>query len=102
MYFLHFYPEKFYKGNQIEKKCQISLLLNNSAKTIQSPTMEQPRHLSVGPQVFLDFFPNQAPLPSTFHLGGQFFWHLSASPPPSIFGLGGNSSVSFNRAPLSV
>ena len=26
MYFPHFYPEKFYNGSQIEKKCQISLL----------------------------------------------------------------------------
>ena len=32
--------DKFYNGSQIEEKCQMSLLLNHSAKTIQSPTME--------------------------------------------------------------
>ena len=90
MYFPHFYSDKFYKGNQIEEKCQISLLLNKSAKTIQSPTMELPQHLSVGPRVFFDFFPNRVPLLSTFPVGGKF-WHLSASPLPSIFG--GNSHL---------
>ena len=58
MYFSHFYPDKFYNGSQIEEKCQTSLLLNHSAKTIQSPTLEQPRNLSVRSQVFLNFFPN--------------------------------------------
>jgi len=102
MYFPHFYPDKFYKGSQIEEKCQIRLLLNRLSKTIQSPTMEGPGHLSAEHQVFLDFFPNRAPLPTTFPLGGQCSWHPSASPLPSIFWLGGNSSVSFNWAPLSV
>ena len=102
MYFPHFYPDKFYKGSQIEGKCQISLLLNHSAKTIQSPTMECPEHLSAETRVFLDFFPINTPLLSTFPLGGQFSWHLSVGPPPSIFWLGGNSSVSFYRAPLTV
>ena len=76
---------KFSNGSQIEGKCQISLLLNHLAKTIQSSTMERPPHLSAKPWVFLDFFHNQPLLPSTFPLGGQFPWHLSASPPPSIF-----------------
>ena len=58
MYFLHFYPDKFYNGSQIEEKCQISRLLNHSAKTIQSPTMERSQHLSAEPRVFLDFFSN--------------------------------------------
>ena len=48
-YFPHFYPDKFCNDSQIEEKCQISLLLNHSAKTIQSPTTEQPRHLSAEP-----------------------------------------------------
>ena len=61
IYFLHFYPDKFHNGSQIEEKCQISLLLNHSAKTIQSPTMEPPQHLSAKPQVFLDFFPIEPP-----------------------------------------
>ena len=85
IYFPHFYPDKFFNGSQIEEKCQISLLVNHSAKTMQSPTTKQPQHLSAKPWVFLKFFSNRAPLPSTFPLGGQFFWHLSASPPPSIF-----------------
>ena len=97
-YFPHFYPDKFYNDSQIEEKCQISLLLNHSAKTIQSPTMEQPRHLSAKPGI-PQFFPSWAPLSSTFPLGGQFSWHLSASPQPTIFWLGGNFSVSFNQAP---
>ena len=88
--------------SQIEEKCQISLLLNHSAKTVQSPTTEQPWHLSAKPQGFLDFFLNRAPLPSTFPLGVQFSWQLSASPLPSIFCLGGTFSVSFNRVPLIV
>ena len=56
--FPHFYPDKFYNGDQIEENCQISLLLNYSAKTTQSPTTEQPQHFSAEPRVFLDFFPN--------------------------------------------
>ena len=48
-YFPHFYPDKFYNDSQIEEKCQISLLLNHSAKTIQSLTTEQPQHLSAKP-----------------------------------------------------
>ena len=71
MYFPHFYSDKFYKGSQIEEKCQISLLLNRSAKTIQSPTTEQPRHLSAEPQVFLDFFPIEPPYPLPFHWVGN-------------------------------
>ena len=55
MYFPHFYPDKFYNGSQIEENCQ-SLLLNHSAKSIQSLTMEPPQHLSAKPRVFLDFF----------------------------------------------
>ena len=85
MYFLHFYPDKFSKGSQIEKKYQISLLLNHSAKTIQSPTIERPQHLSAEPRVFLYFFPQLSPPTRTFPLFGQFSWHLSASPPPRIF-----------------
>ena len=100
--FPHFYPDKFYNGNQIEENCQISLLFNHSANTTQSPTTEQPQHFSAEPRVFLDFFPSWALLPSTFPLGGQFFWHLSASPSPCIFWLGGNFSISFNRALLIV
>ena len=42
-YIPYFYPDKFYNGSQIEEKCQISLLLNHLAKTIQSSTMEQPQ-----------------------------------------------------------
>ena len=61
MYFPHFYTDKFYKGNQIEEKCQISLLLNHSSKSIQSPTMEQPQHLSAELRVFLDFFLQSSP-----------------------------------------
>ena len=61
MYFPHFYTDKFYKGNQIEEKCQISLLLNNSAKTIQSPTMEQPWHLSAEPIIPRFFSPQLSP-----------------------------------------
>ena len=67
MYFPHFYPDKFYKGNQIEGKCQISLLLNHLAKAIQSPTMERPQHLSAETQVFLNFFPIEPPYPVPFH-----------------------------------
>ena len=63
IYFLHFYPDKFYNGSQIEGKCRISLLLNHLAKTIQSSTMGRPQHLSAKPQVFLDLFHNQAPPP---------------------------------------
>ena len=102
IYFPHFYPDKFHNGSQTEEKCQISLLLNHLAKTIQSSTMERPWHLSAKPQIFLDLFHNQAPLPRTFPLGGQFPWHLSAWLPLSIFWLGGNFLVSSNRAPLSV
>ena len=102
MCFPHFYPEKFYKVSQIEGKYQITLLLNQSTKTIQSSTMEWPQHLSAETRVFLDFFHNQALLPSTFPLDGQFPWHLSTGPPPSIFWLGENSSVSLYRAPCTV
>ena len=54
-YFPYFYPDKFYNGSQTEEKCQISLLLNHSAKTIQSPTTEWLWHLSTESQVSLDF-----------------------------------------------
>ena len=64
MYFPNFYPDKFSKGSQIEEKCQISLLLNHSAKTIQSPTTERPQHPSAEPRVFLYFFfPVEPPYP---------------------------------------
>ena len=75
MYFPHFYSDKFYKSNQIEEKCQISLLLNKSAKTIQSPTTERPQHLSVGPRVFLDFFSQSSP-PTQYLSSG---WEILAS-----------------------
>ena len=67
----HFYPDKFYNGSQVEGKCQISLFLNHLAKTIQSPTMEQPRHLSAEPWVFLDFFPIEPPYPGPSHWVGN-------------------------------
>ena len=63
-YFPHFYPDKFYNSHKTEVKCQISLLLNHSARIIQ--TMWH-WHLSAKPWVFLDFFPNWAPLPVPFH-----------------------------------
>ena len=37
MYFPHFYPDKFYNGSQTEERCQMSLLLKHSAKTIRVP-----------------------------------------------------------------
>ena len=83
MYFSHFYPDKFYNGSQIEENCQISLLLNHSIKTSQSPTVEQPQH-QPSPW-YSSIFSKQAHLPSTFPLGGQFFWHLSATPHPASF-----------------
>ena len=49
IYFPHFYPDKFYNGSQIEEKCQISLLLNHSVKTIQSPITDRTQHLSAEP-----------------------------------------------------
>ena len=85
MYFPHFYPDKFYKGSQIEEKCQISLLLNHSVKTIQSPTTAWPQYLSAEPWVFLNFFTIEPPLPSTFSLCGQFSWHLQPAPHPESF-----------------
>ena len=66
IYFPHFYPDKFCNGSQIEGKCQISLLLNHSAKTIQSPTTDRTQHLSAEPWVFLSYFSSWAPLPSTW------------------------------------
>ena len=85
IYFPHFYPNKFFNNSQIEEKCQISFLLNHSAKTIQSPTTERPRHLSAKPWYPLIFSQLSTPLPSSFPLGGQFPWHLSASPHPVSF-----------------
>ena len=68
----HFYPDKFYNGSRIEGKCQISLLLNHSANTIQSTTMEWPWHLSAEPWVFFDFFPPvEPPYPVPFHWVGN-------------------------------
>ena len=72
MYFPHFYPDKFYNGSQNEEKSQISLLLNHSVKTIQSPPTDRTQHLSAEPQVFLNFFPNRAPLPSTWEEAAVF------------------------------
>ena len=71
IYFPHFYPDKFCNGSQIEEKCQIRLLLNRLAKTIQSPTMERPGHLSAEHQVFLDFFQSSPPCPVPFHWAGN-------------------------------
>ena len=82
MYFPHFYSDKFYKGSQIEEKCQISLLLNHSAKTIQSPTTEPPRHLSAKPQVFLDFFPIEPPYSVPFYWVGNSPGIFQAAPHP--------------------
>ena len=104
-----FYPDKSYNGSQIEGKCQISLLLNHLAKTIQSPKMEQPQHLSVRPQVFLNFFPNWAlSRPVPFHwvaIALASFSQPHHPPPqlltPSIFWLGGNISVSFDWVGIS-
>ena len=56
MYFPHFYPDIFYNGSQIEKKCQISLLLNHSAKTMQSLQWSNLGIFQLSP-LFLDFFP---------------------------------------------
>ena len=67
IYLPHFYPDKFYNGSRIEEKCQISLLLNHSAKTIQSPPTERPWHLSAEHWVFLDFFPIEPTYPVPFH-----------------------------------
>ena len=95
MYFPHFYPDKFYKGNQIEGKCQISLLLNHLAKAIQSPTMERPQHLSAETQVFLIFFPIE-PSTQDFSTGGAILLASFSQLLPSIFCLVGNFSVCFN------
>ena len=56
----------------------------------------------LSPEYSLIFFPSRTPLPRTIPLVGQLSWHLSASPPLSIFWLGRNSLISFNQAPLSV
>ena len=93
MYDPHFYPDKFYNGSQIEGKCQISLLLSHSAKTVQSPTRERPRHLSAKPQVFLKFFPIEPPYSVPFQRAGN---SPGIFQPASIFWLGGNFSVSSN------
>ena len=61
IYFPHFYPDKFYNGSQIEEKCQVNILLNHSAKIIQSFTMKQPQDLSAEPWAFLDSFPHLSP-----------------------------------------
>ena len=85
----------------VKFKCQISLLLNHSTKTIQSPTMEQPWHLSAEPQVSLNFFPIEPLFPVPFHWVGSspgifqpvphlasFDWvgipHYLSTKPPSV------------------
>ena len=85
MYFPHFYPDKFYKGSQIEGKCQISLLLNHSAKTIQSPTMERPENLSAETRVFLDFFQSRRPYSVPFHWVGNSPGIFQPAPHPVSF-----------------
>ena len=86
MYFPHFYPDKFYNGSQIEEKCQISLLTTQprqlSALQRSNLGIYQP---SPGYSLIFFFFSVDPPLPSTFPLDGQFSWHLSANPLPSIF-----------------
>ena len=81
----HFYPDKFCDGSQIEGKCQISLLLNHSAKTIQSPTMERPEHLSAETQVFLDFFQSRPPYSVPFHWVGNSPGIFQSAPHPVSF-----------------
>ena len=85
MYFPHFYPDKFYKGSQTEGMCQISLLLNHSAKTIQSPTMECPEHLSAKTRVFLDFFQSRPPYSVPFQWVGNSPGIFQPAPHPVSF-----------------
>ena len=81
----HFYPDKFYNGSQIEGKCQISLFFNHLAKTVQSPTMEWPWHLSAEPWVFLDFFPIEPPYPGPSHWVGNSPGIFQPAPHPVSF-----------------
>ena len=85
MCFPHFYPEKFYKVSQIEGKYQITLLLNQSTKTIQSSTMEWPQHLSAETRVFLDFFQSRPPYSVPFHWMGNSPDIFQPAPHPVSF-----------------
>ena len=68
----------------IKLRKSVRSALNHSAKSIQSPAMEQPQNLSVGPQVFLNFFPNWAPShPVPFYWVATALASFSQPPPPS-------------------
>ena len=90
IYFPHFYPGKFYNGNKIEENCQISLLLNHSAKTTQSPTTERPLHLSAEPraQGFPWFFSQLSP-PTQYLSTGWAILLASFSQPLTLYLLTG-------------
>ena len=97
----HFYPDKFYNGSQIEGKCQISLFFNHLAKTVQSPTMEWPWHLSAEPWVFLDFFPIEPPYPGPSHWVGNSPGIFQPAPHPVSFAWVG-ISLYLSAEPYSV
>ena len=92
IYSPHFSLNKFDKGSRIEEKCQISLLPNHSAKTTQSPTTEEPQHLSAKPWVFPQVF-SWAPLPAPPcpSIGWVFPGIFQAAPHPVSFTWGGIS-----------
>ena len=71
MYFPHFYPDIFYNGSQIEKKCQISLLLNHSAKTMQSLQWSDLSIFQLSPGYSSIFFQSSPPYPVPFHWMGN-------------------------------
>ena len=97
MYFPHFYPDIFYNGSQIEKKCQISLLLNHSAKTMQSLQWSDLSIFQLSPGYSLIFFSQSSP-PTEYLSTGWAILLASFSQPPTQHLLtgSGDSSVSFN------
>ena len=91
----------FILTSQIEGKCQISLL--STQPKLFSPLQWSDLgifHLSPG--YFLIFFPFKPPHPVPIHWVGYSPGIFQPAPTPRIFCLGGNFSVSFSRAPLSV
>ena len=80
-----FYPDKVHNSSQTEGKCQISLLLNHPAKTIQSPPAERPWHLSAKPQVVLNFSPVESRYLVPFHRVGNSPGSFQPAPNPGSF-----------------
>ena len=83
--FLTFILTNSIKAIKLRKSVRSASYLTSQPRPFSPPQQSDLSIFQSGPGYSSIFFPSRVPLLSTFPVGGKF-WHLSASPRPSIFG----------------